>query len=589
MDGAAGIVGRSLHGRCRADEEDLAVEQALGHRLARAGENAREGLARDAHALRRGILIQEFAVHEPNRFQLVEADGDDRLVARGAADGPETAAVEPAADAAGQGWSRHRYEHMLITMARQSEPVRRLIPSAAAHTGAMAEAPDPVQRTILDSITDGVFTVDADWRITFFNRAAQRITGVPRESAIGRRCAEVFRASICESACALAQTIQSGRPIVNKVVYIVDAAGTRIPISVSTAVLHDEAGRFAGGVETFRDLRQVTELRKALEARYSFHDIVGRSAAMREIFEILPVVAPHDTTVLIEGESGTGKELVARAIHDLSRRQRLPFVAVNCGAIPETLLESELFGYRAGAFTDARRDKPGRFAVARGGTLFLDEVGDITLGMQAKLLRVLQEREFEPLGATAPVRADVRILAATHRDLDTMVKQGAFREDLYFRLNVFRITIPPLRDRREDVPLLADHLLAKVASIHGKDLGGFSEDALRRLLEYDYPGNVRELENAIEHAAILCQDGLIHARDLPASFRAAAAGTAEAHSNRAPASLRELELLAITDSLRRHGGNRTAAARALGIDPSTLYRRLKAARVPLPRIPRPRR
>jgi PAS domain S-box-containing protein len=453
----------------------------------------------------------------------------------------------------------------------------------------MAET-DPVQQTILDSITDGVFTVDREWRITFFNRAAQRITGVPRASALGRRCSEVFRASICESACALGQTIATGAPVVNKVVYIVDAAGSRIPISVSTAALRDETGALIGGVETFRDLRQVQELRKALDSRNSFQDIVGRSQGMRELFELLPVLGPHDTTVLIEGESGTGKELVARAIHDLSPRRRRRFVAVNCGALPETLLESELFGYKAGAFTDARRDKPGRVAAAEGGTLFLDEIGDVPLAMQAKLLRVLQEREFEPLGATAPVRANARIVTATHRDLAAMVKQGAFREDLYFRINVFRIVIPPLRDRREDIPALADHLLAKVGRLRNKDIAGFSDDALRLLLEHDYPGNVRELENAIEHAAVLCRDGLIQARDLPAQFRAAdRAGAAGRPAPRGSTKLQDLELLAITDSLRRHRGNRTAAARALGIDPSTVYRRLKAAGVPLPIVARRRK
>jgi PAS domain S-box-containing protein len=454
----------------------------------------------------------------------------------------------------------------------------------------MAEAADLVQQTILDSITDGVFTVDAEWRITFFNRAAQRITGVPRASALGRRCSEVFRASICESACALGQTISSGRPIVNKLVYIVDAEGSRIPISVSTAVLRDETGAMVGGVETFRDLRQVQELRKALDSRYSFQDIVGRSAAMRDLFELLPVLAPHDTTVLIEGESGTGKELVARAIHDLSSRRRRRFVAVNCGALPETLLESELFGYKAGAFTDARRDKPGRFAGAEGGTLFLDEIGDVPLAMQAKLLRVLQEREFEPLGATSPVKADVRIVTATHRDLAAMVKQGTFREDLYFRINVFRIVIPPLRDRREDIPLLADHLLTKVARLRDKDIVGFSDEALRLLLEYDYPGNVRELENAIEHGAVLCRDALIQARDLPPQIHAVAPGGAGGGrpGPERSSGLKDLELIAMIDSLRRHHGNRTAAARSLGIDPSTLYRRLKAAGVPLPPVARSR-
>jgi PAS domain S-box-containing protein len=443
----------------------------------------------------------------------------------------------------------------------------------------MADASSPVH-TILDSITDGVFTVDREWRVTFFNRAAERITGVPRASALGRRCSEVFRASICETACALGHTLAGGKPVVNKLVYIVDAAGRRIPISVSTAALHDEQGRLVGGVETFRDLRQVQELRRALDSSYSLHDIVGRSPAMRELFELLPTVAPYDTTVLIEGESGTGKELVARALHALSPRSRRRFVAVNCGALPETLLESELFGYKAGAFTDARRDKPGRLAAADGGTLFLDEIGDVPLAMQAKLLRVLQEREYEPLGSTTPVKANVRIVTATHRDLDGMVKQGTFRQDLYFRINVFRISVPPLRDRRPDVPLLAEHLLARAARLHGKDITGFSDEVLRVLLDHDFPGNVRELENIVEHAAVLCRGALVQVRDLPAHIRALQGPGAGAPLP--PSGLRDLTLNAILDSLRRHNGNRTSAARALGIDPSTLYRRLKAAGVPLP-------
>jgi PAS domain S-box-containing protein len=450
----------------------------------------------------------------------------------------------------------------------------------------MADARSPVH-TILDSITDGVFTVDREWRVTFFNSAAERITGVPRASAVGRRCSEVFRASICETTCALGHTLASGRPVVNKLVYIVDAEGRRIPISVSTAALRDEHGTLVGGVETFRDLRQVQELRRALECSYSLHDIVGRSPAMRELFELLPAVAPYDTTVLIEGESGTGKELVARALHALSPRSRRRFVAVNCGALPETLLESELFGYKAGAFTDARRDKPGRLAAAEGGTLFLDEIGDVPLAMQAKLLRVLQEREYEPLGSTTTVKADVRVVTATHRDLHGMVKHGTFRQDLYFRINVFRIPVPPLRERRQDVPLLAEHLLARAALLHGKDISGFSDETLRALLEHDFPGNVRELENIIEHAVVLCRGALVQVRDLPPQFRS----SERTGADRAlpPSGLRDLTLHAILDTLRRHGGNRMAAARELGIDPSTLYRRLKAAGVPLPPTRRARR
>jgi PAS domain S-box-containing protein len=456
----------------------------------------------------------------------------------------------------------------------------------------MGFAVEHPSETILDSITDGVFTVDSDWRITFFNRAAERITGVPRDAAVGRRCCDVFRASICETACALRQTLDSGQPVVNKIVYIVNSSGARVPISISTAVLRDAEGRMAGGVETFRDLTQVEALRKALDARVTCADLVGRSPAMRSVFEMVRVVAAHDVTVLIEGESGTGKELVARAIHELSPRRRKRFVAVSCGALPDTLLESELFGYRAGAFTDARRDKPGRFALAEGGTLFLDEIGDIPLAMQAKLLRVLQEREFEPLGGVEPVKANVRIVAATHRDLAALVADGRFRGDLFYRINVFRVALPPLRERREDIPLLVEHLVAKISRLYGKDLSGVSDEGLALLLEHDYPGNVRELENILEHAAVLCDGGVIQAADLPAHVRrgrrrSPVSGNATGTGAAARLTLRELETVLIEEALRHHQGNRTAAARALGVDPSTLFRRIKAAAIDVP--PKPRR
>jgi PAS domain S-box-containing protein len=259
----------------------------------------------------------------------------------------------------------------------------------------MGQAGRPAGRDpILDSINEGVFTVDLDWQITSFNRAAERITGVPRDQAIGRRCAEVFRASICESECAMKRTIESGRPLVNVTADIVSRDGTRVPIRIATALLHDKEGRVVGGVETFQDLRQVEQLQKALASRYTFEDIVSRSPAMQGLFEILPQIAESSSTVLIEGASGTGKELFARAIHNLSPRREQRFVAVSCAALPDTLLESELFGHMAGAFTDARRDKPGRFALADGGTIFLDEIGDISPAMQVRLLRVLQERQI---------------------------------------------------------------------------------------------------------------------------------------------------------------------------------------------------
>jgi len=426
---------------------------------------------------------------------------------------------------------------------------------------------------ILDSVADGVFTVAPDWRITSFNAAAERITGVKRGDAIGRHCCDVFRASICETECALKRTRRTSRPVVNKAVYILNAEGDRIPISVSTALLKDARGRVIGGVETFRDLSQVEELRKELEGRYTFADIVGRSVAMQRLFELLTQVADSPSTVLIEGESGTGKELVARAIHNLSSRANKRFVPINCGALPDTLLESELFGYKAGAFTDARRDKPGRLAVADGGTLFLDEIGDISPAMQTRLLRVLQERVYEPLGSVEPVQVDVRIVAATHRDLEDLVRSGKFRDDLYYRINVVRLRLPPLRERREDIPLLIDRFITRFNNVQNKDIVAVSDAARAILMAHDYPGNVRELENVIEHAFVLCRGGMIEAHHLPPSLQYELGKVSR--RLRTGLTLRELEAIHISDAMRRHRGNRAAAARELGIDASTLFRKLK--------------
>ncbi|MGB9606711.1 MAG: sigma-54 interaction domain-containing protein, partial [Bryobacteraceae bacterium] len=356
---------------------------------------------------------------------------------------------------------------------------------------------------------------------TSFNRAAERITGVPREEALGRPCWEVFHSNRCEEGCALRRTMRTGKPVINATAEIVNAAGERIPIRVSTNLLTDEQGHVTGGVETFQDLRPLEELRRVLEGRYRFEDMVGRSEPMMRLFALLPQIAASRATVLLEGASGTGKELFARAIHNLSPRRRRPFIAVNCGALPDTLLESELFGYKAGAFTDARRDKPGRFALADGGTLFLDEVGDVSPAMQARLLRVLQEREIEPLGATAPLKVDVRVIAATNKDLAELVREGKFREDLYYRIRVVHLRIPPLRERREDIPLLVEHIMGKLNRLHGRAIVGVSDQVMARLMEYDYPGNVRELENILEHAFVLCRGERIELEHLPPELKPA--------------------------------------------------------------------
>ena len=428
------------------------------------------------------------------------------------------------------------------------------------------------QDVILDSINEGVFTVDLNWRITVFNQAAERITGVRRDDALGRPCFEVLHADICETHCPLRRTMATGRPAVNTTARI-HGNGRVVPIRVSTALLRDDEGRVIGGVETFQDLSQIEALQKELKSRYSFEDIVGRSAVMMQLFELLPQVADSRSTVLIEGPSGTGKELFAKAIHNLSPRRDGPFVSVNCAALPETLLESELFGYKAGAFTDAKRDKPGRFALADGGTIFLDEIGDISPAVQARLLRVLQEREIEPLGSVEPVKIDVRVVAATNKDLAKLVRRARFREDLYYRIRVVHLKLPPLRQRREDIPLLVEHLVAKFNRLQGKDIAGVSEEVLARLMEYDYPGNVRELENIIEQAFVFCRGGFIELHHLPPELRSLGRPRLSTSSS---ATLRDMERHMVTEALWRHAGNRKRAARELGIHPCTLYRKIRA-------------
>ena len=435
------------------------------------------------------------------------------------------------------------------------------------------------QEVILDSINEGVFTVDPQWRITAFNRAAERITGVTRKEAIGKACCDVFHASICEKDCALRRTFETGKPVVNATAHIINQQGRRIPIRISTAILKGDDHQVIGGVETFQDLSLVEQLQKQLRSRYTFEDIVGRSPAMMRLFELLPQIAASRSSVLIEGPSGTGKELFARAIHNLSPRRKKPFIAVNCAALPDTLLESELFGYKAGAFTDARRDKAGRFALADGGTIFLDEIGDVSAALQVRLLRVLQERMVEPLGSVKTIPVDVRVVAATNKDLAKLVRSGKFRDDLYYRIRVVHMQLPNLKQRREDIPLLIDHIVAKFNRLQNKDIAGISVQAMARLMEHDFPGNVRELENIIEQAFVLCRGGIVELHHLPPELRPAAAGPSETLS---PMSLQAMEALMITEVLRRHQGNRRKAAEDLDIDASTLYRKIKSLRIDLP-------
>jgi PAS domain S-box-containing protein len=429
---------------------------------------------------------------------------------------------------------------------------------------------------IFDHIPHGIFTVDPQGRITSFNRAAAEMTGWKRSQVLGTFCRKVFRSNHCQEWCFLRHSVEDGEPYRDKEVKIRRKDGSELLVAVSTAALRDSRGNVIGGVEMVRDLTDVDTLRRQISGSYTCEDIVSKSAAMQGVRDLLPLVAKSTSTVLIEGEPGTGKELIARAIHTLGPRREGPFVAVNCGAIPETLVESELFGHERGAFTDARSDKPGRFAQASGGTLLLDEVGELSAAVQVKLLRVLQEKEFTPLGSVVPVKADVRILAATNRDLSLEVMSGHFRQDLYFRLNVVRIGLPPLRSRTGDIPLLVDHFINRFNALQGRRITDISDRAMACLMDYRFPGNVRELENAIEHAFVVCADATIKLADLPAHVRDGSESSTDSPSRvRQSGPLENAEAATIRDALARHNGNRTHAAADLGISRNTLWRKMK--------------
>jgi len=423
--------------------------------------------------------------------------------------------------------------------------------------------------TILDSVADGVFTVDRDMRITWFNRAAEEITGFSREEALGQRCCEIFRTSVCFSSCPVKEALKTGQDVINREVDVLDRHNREIPISVSASVLRDPEGNPVGGVETFRDLSQIYALAREVEERYTFHNLVSRNPAMRRLFDILPDVAASDVTVLFQGDSGTGKELFSTAIHDLSPRQKKPLIVVNCGALPETLLEAEIFGARKGAYTGSVENRPGRLEQAEGGTLLLDEIGDLPLSLQVKLLRVIENHEYQPLGAKNSRKADVRFIAATNRDLEGMVQAGTFRQDLFYRINVITLKIPPLADRTEDIPLLLNTALDRYNAKYGKKIHGFSPDAMAWLLDYDYPGNVRELLNMMERAVILCRTRMIGTEDLPLKKKTDKSPSIAGHVRQRPSEDQ------LRDILNRHHGNRTLAAKELGVNRSTLWRWMK--------------
>ncbi len=431
--------------------------------------------------------------------------------------------------------------------------------------------------TILGSIADGVFTVDEDHTITSFNRAAEEITGFTADEAIGEKCYNIFRSPMCQTDCLLNECIRRSGPVTGLEMAILNRQNDEVPISVSTAVLRNREGQVIGGVGTFRDLTAVESLRREVRRKYSFHDMLSKNRRMQEIFDLIPDIAASNAPVLILGETGTGKEPLAQAIHNKSPRRDGAFIKVNCGALPDALLESELFGHVPGAFTDARTERKGRFELADGGTILLDEFGDTSAAMQVKLLRVLQEGMFEPVGSSEPHSTDVRVIAATQKDLNRLIAEGKFRTDLYYRVNTVVLGLPPLRERREDIPLLVEHFIERSNELTGKRVRMVAPEAMQALIRYSWPGNVRELENAIEHAFILVKDSTIRLGHLPDEV--AEAGSAEVPRRAVPLSdqpaFADAERQIIEAALARNRWNRAEASRELGISRSTLWRKMR--------------
>ena len=432
-------------------------------------------------------------------------------------------------------------------------------------------------KIILDNLDVGIFTVNRGGYITFFNHKAEKISGYDRRQVLGKSCSSIFGKGESKDLFFLKESIKKGIKQSVRQGEIISNAGEKVPVRASVIALKNEKDVIVGGLATFHDLTLEHQLDQVISDRYTFHDMIGKSPEMQKVFETVSVISGTDATILIEGPTGTGKDLLAKVIHSSSQRASHPFVKVNCAAIPDNLLESEMFGYVKGAFTGADRDKPGRFSEADGGSIFLDEIGELPLSLQAKLLRVLEDREFYPLGSRRTRKVDVRILSASNRKLDKLVEDGLFREDLFYRLNVFRLRLPKLRDRKIDLPLLLRHILRRLCAARGSHPVTISTSTLEILLKFDYPGNVRELENILEHALIISQEQEILPQHLPEHVRypTPPSDTQTALSDLGAGASALKERRKIIQSLEQEGGNRTETARALNMDRTTLWRKMK--------------
>ena len=433
-------------------------------------------------------------------------------------------------------------------------------------------------KLILDNLDIGVLTVDRGGHITFFNTMVERTTGFKREEVLGKTYTTVFGKTAANDFFLLNETISDGKPRSGRDGQILTQKGEALPIRANYMALKNEEERIVGGLATISDLSLIYQLNSAIKNHYTFYDMVGKDPAMQKIFEVVPVIAASDATVLIEGPTGTGKDILAKVIHTASNRSAKPLVKVNCAALPDNLLESEMFGYVKGAFTGADKDKPGRFQEADGGTIFLDEIGDLPLSLQAKLLRVLEDKDFYPLGSRRPTKVDIRIISATNLGLEQLVQEKRFREDLFYRLNVMRLELPSLKERKGDLPLLISHILKRLCATRGSRVDKISEDAMEVLLNHAYPGSIRELENIIEHALILCQGNTIERNHLPLILQKNARNQpvrAEVQAGDLLQQVESNEKVAIESILKQHNWNRKKTAQVLNINRTTLWRKMK--------------